>query len=346
MRYGVLELTAVTEGDMPDAATEDFMAVVQSVGPAFGKVAEISGVDQLAVECVLAADFIKGVEARMRRFGEDDREAFTTERVGGFAIAKNLSQAEDDSRIAIVFDSSIWIGMDGAARARKVATMAHELAHPVMTRLRRMSGALEGVVFPSITLTEVARSNARICWDDFRAEAIADVVLQQMATADEPGGGSRPLPLAEISLSGYVEQAKVQLSVAYPAWADRVQAYREWKMKLDDMWFPTLRDLGEMRTLMVMTLGCRGFESHEPIDPAVSALPAYNLYFGEPWEAYIAAIRRLPSITTPENHREIEREILDVGEASFKDALKALGLTADDLPDRHNDVHVTEPQRV
>jgi hypothetical protein len=294
----------------------------------------------------LSADFIKAVEARMRRFGEDDREGFTTERVGGFAVAKNLSQVEDDSLIAIVFDASMWAGMDGAARARKVATMAHELAHPVMTRVRRMSGALEGVIFPSQTLNEGARSNARIDWDEFRAEAIADVVLQGMVTADEPGGGSRPVPLAEISLAGYVEQARMQMGAAYPAWADRVQTYREWKMKLGDMWFSTLRDLDQMRTLIAMTLGCRGFESNEPIDPAVAALPAYKLYFGEPWEAYIAAIRRLPSITTPENHCDVEREILDLGEASFKHALKALGLTADDLPDRHNEVHVTEPQRV
>jgi hypothetical protein len=117
-------------------------------------------------------------------------------------------------------------------------------------------------------------------------------------------------------------------------------------MKLDDMWFPTLRDLGEMRTLLAMTLGCRGFESNELIDPAVSALPAYQLYFGEPWDAYIAAVRRFPSITTPENHRDVEREILDVGQASFKHALLALGLTADDTPDRHSEVHVTEPQRI
>lgn len=347
MRYGILEMTVTVDGDgIPDAATDDFMAMVKAVGPAFGKVAAISGVDQLAVDCVLAQDFVKSVEARMRRFSEDDREGFKTERVGGFAVAKNLSQVEDDSLIAIVFDASMWAGRDGVARARKVATMAHELAHPVMTRVRRMSGALEGVIFPSQTLTEVARSNARIDWDEFRAEGIADAVLQGMATADEPGGGSRPLPLAEISLTGYVEQAQTQLAAAYPAWADRVQTYREWKMKLDEMWFPALRDLGEMRTLIAMTLGCRGFESNDPIDSAVWALPAYQLYFGEPWEAYIAAIRRLPFITTPENHREVEREILDVGEASFKHALKALGLTADDLPDRHNDVHVSEPQRI
>jgi hypothetical protein len=347
MRYGVLEMTVTVDSDAIEAdAKNDFSDFARAVGPAIGKVAEISGVDQLTVQCVLAADFIKAVEARMRRFGEDDREGFTTERVGGFAIAKNLSQVEDDSLIAIVFDASLWAGMDGAARARKLATMAHELAHPVMTRVRRMSGALDGVVFPSVTLTEVARSNARIDWDEFRAEAIADVVLQGMATADEPGGGTRPLPLAEISLSGYVEQAKVQLGAAYPAWADRVQTYREWKMKLGDMWFQTLRDLGEMRTLLAMTLGCRGFESNDPIDSAVSALPAYQLYFGEPWDAYIAAVRRFPSITTPENHRDVEREILDVGEASFKGALKALGLTADDLPDRHSEVHVTEPQRI
>jgi hypothetical protein len=347
MRYGILEMTVTVDGDGIEAdAKNDFTDFARAVGPAIGKVAEISGIDQLAVECVLAEQFVKAVEARMRRFGEDDREGFTTERVGGFAVAKNLSQAEDDSLIAIVFDASMWAGMDGAARARKVATMAHELAHPIMTRVRRMSGALDGVVFPSQTLTEVARSDARINWDEFRAEDIADVVLQGMATADEPGGGSRPVPLAEISLSGYVEQAQMQMGAVYPAWADRVQAYREGKMTLGDMWYSTLRDLCQMRTLMAMMLGCRGFESHEPVDPAVSALPAYKLYFGEPWEAYIAAIRRVPSITTPQNHRDVEREILDVGEASFKHALKALGLTADDLPDRHSEVHVTEPQRI
>jgi hypothetical protein len=70
------------------------------------------------------------------------------------------------------------------------------------------------------------------------------------------------------------------------------------------------------------------------------------MYFGKPWEAYIEAIRRLPLITTPENHRAVEREILDVGEASFKQALLALGLTAEDKPDRHSEVRVTEPQRV
>jgi hypothetical protein len=54
----------------------------------------------------------------------------------------------------------------------------------------------------------------------------------------------------------------------------------------------------------------------------------------------------VPSITTPENDREVEHEILAVGDASIKHALKALGLTADDLPDRHNHVHVIEPQRI
>jgi hypothetical protein len=347
MRYGILEMTASVEGDdIEAAAKDDFTGLVRAVGPAFGKVAELSGIDQLAVECVLAADFIKAVEARMRRFSEDDREGFTTERVGGVVAAKNLSQAEDDSKVAIVFDASMWAGIDGAARARKAAIMAHEVAHPVMTRVRRISGALEGVVFPSVTLTEVARSNARIDWDEFRAEAIADLVLQGMTTVTEPDGESRSLPLAEISLSGYVEQAKTQLGTAYPAWADRVQTYREWKMTLDEMWFSTLRDLGEMRTLLAMTLGCLGLDSNEPIDPAVSALPAYQLYFGEPWEAYIAAIRRLPIITTPTDHRDVEREILEAGEASFKQALHSLGLTADDLPDRHSEVHVTGPQRI
>jgi hypothetical protein len=347
MRYGILELTVTVEGDgIPDAAKEDFTALVPAVGPAFGKIAEVSGIDQLAVECVLADQFVKAVESRMRRFGDSDQGPYTTERVGGFAVAKNLSQVEDESKVAIVFDASMWTGTDGAARARKAATMAHEVSHPVMTRVRRMSGALDGVIFPSQTLTEVARSSARIDWDEFRAESFADMVLQEMATADEPGGGTHPLRLAEISLAGYVEQAQMQLGAAYPAWADRVQEYREGRKTLADMWYSTLRDLGEMRTLIAATMGCMGVDSTEPIDPTVSSLPAYQLYFGKPWEAYIDAMGRLPLVTTPVNHRDVEREILEAGEASFRKALIALGLTADDLPDRQCEVHVTEPQRI
>ena len=40
MRYGVLELMAVMEGDIPDAAKEDFTAEVPTVGPTFGEVAK------------------------------------------------------------------------------------------------------------------------------------------------------------------------------------------------------------------------------------------------------------------------------------------------------------------
>lgn len=336
----------VEGGGVPGAAQEDFTAMLAAVGPAFGKIAELSQIDQLSVECVLAEDFVKAVKPRMRRFGDSDQGDFATERVGGFAVAKNLSQVEDDSRIAIVFDANLWAGMDGAARARKVATMAHELSHPVMTRVRRMSGALDGVIFPSQTLAEVARSSARIDWDEFRAEAMADMVLQAMTTADEPGGGSRPLRLAEISLTGYVEQATAQLGNAYPAWADRVVGFGIGRLTLDEMWTQTLRQLGQMRTLIAMMLGCLGTESNESIDAAVSALPAYQLYFGKPWEAYIEAIRRLPFITTPKDHHHVEREVLDTGEASFRQALKALGLTADDFADRHSYVHVTDPLRV
>jgi hypothetical protein len=347
MRYGVLDLTAVVDGSgIPAVAQEDFIALMQALGPAFGKLAAIGGIDQLAVECVLAEDFVNAVEARMRRFDDSDQGGFTTDRIGGVVAAKNLPQADDDSHVAIVFAADVWVDSGNPPLAQKTTIMAHELAHPVMSRVRRMSGALDGVIFPSRTATEIARSSARIDWDEFRAEAIADVVLQGMATTTEPDGESRPLRLADILMADYAEQAKIHLASAYPAWADRVQKYREWELSLGDMWSQTLQQLGQTRTLVARMLGCAGAESDKPVDVQVSALPAYRLYFGEPWEAYVNAMRGARLVTTVNEHLEVEREVLDLGEASFRHALRALGVTASELPNRQSDVRVVEPQRV
>jgi hypothetical protein len=346
LNHGVLELQAIVDGaDIPDSDRQEFTALVDVVGPAFGLLAEQAEVDFLEVECVLAANFVTAVEARMKRLSDGDQEGFTTERVGGVVAAKNLPQAADDSRVAIVFAHETLRALVGGT-VNRAAFVAHEIAHSVLSRVRRMSGALDGVVFPSQTLTEISRSSARIDWDEFRAEALADQIIQAMATVTEAGGGSRPLRLAEISGPGYLEQAKTQLAAAYPAWPDRVQAYREYRLALGDMWIATLRSVGQMRTLMAMMMGALGIDSDAPVDPELAALPAYRLYFGALWDEYINTVRHSPILTTVSEHREIELTVLRAGEASFRFALLALGLTADDLPDRQAHVHVVAPQRL
>ena len=85
-------------------------------------------------------------------------------------------------------------------------------------------------------------------------------------------------------------------------------------------------------------------DSSEQLPTDIIELPAYSLYFGERWEAYVATLRAAPILTTVGSHSSVEHEILAVGESSFRDGLTALGLTADDLPNREAYVHVSEPR--
>lgn len=341
----VMEVSVTFEGEVPEEVQPDFASLANAMGGLFGRLASTMGIDHLDVECVLAHDFREAVESRLRRLGDGDQQGFTTERVGGVVVGKNLPQVEDQSRIAVVFAPELWIDSGGFAPAQKVATMAHEIAHTVMSRARYMSGALEGVVFPSQTLTEVARSSARIDWDEFRAEALADTVLQTVATTGE-GDNVRPLRLADFASTLYHDQASSQLAAAYPAWADRVDAYMDRQISLDDLWYATLQKLGQLRTLIAMFTGAMGRESDQPLAADLSAQHAYRLYFGEPWEEYVRTMRVSPILPTVSEHRGVEAEVLRVGEGSFRAALLALGLTADDLPNRTAYVHVSEPRRI
>jgi hypothetical protein len=299
----------------------------------------------LCGQCVLAENFQRSVESRLRRLGDGDQQGFTTERIGGTVVGKNLPQTEDQSQVAVVFAPELWTATGLFPPVQRVATMAHEVAHTVMSRGRYMSGALNGVVFPSQTLTEIARSSTRIDWDEFRAEALADVFLQYMATTGE-GDNAKPTRLADYAGERYHDQARSQLAAAYPSWADRVVAYRIGDLGLVDLWSETLRQMSQLRTLMAMMIGAMGRDSDQPVATDLSSLEAYRLYFGAPWEAFVQTMRASPILPAVSEYRDIEVEVLRVGENSFRAALLALGITADDQPDRTAYVHVSDPQRV
>jgi hypothetical protein len=104
IRIGAL----VQAPSIPDDRQGEFERLVDQIGLAFAQLAATSGVNELEVSCVLADDFVNDIEWRMRRLGESEREGFTTERIGGVVVAKNLPQNEDDSQVAIVFAPKIW----------------------------------------------------------------------------------------------------------------------------------------------------------------------------------------------------------------------------------------------
>jgi hypothetical protein len=90
------------------------------------------------LDLLLTDTFVADVQRLMRPLAEETpSEPFTTDRVGGTTVAKNLPQLDDKSQVAIVFSSNLWRGAEGTqpfARAAQMALVAHELAHPLFER--------------------------------------------------------------------------------------------------------------------------------------------------------------------------------------------------------------------
>lgn len=134
---------------------------------------------------VLAEDFVTEVSRWLPAWTRaDEGEEFTTTREGGIVAAKTLDQAGDCSDMVIVFDDSFWPHVDQDNRARAIAAPLadHKRAHPIIDRTRHVSGAMDGVLIPSATGTEIARSMGRIFVDEYRADRLADLVLGELRT--------------------------------------------------------------------------------------------------------------------------------------------------------------------
>src|ERR1700730_10106800 len=121
---GIRMEALVQARSIPTNQQQEFVRLVEHIGAVFAQLAANAGVDNLKVTCVLADNFVMEIERRMRRLGESEREGFTTERVGGVVVGKNLPQKEDDSEVAIVFAPELWVA-DGFD-AYRVAVVAHE----------------------------------------------------------------------------------------------------------------------------------------------------------------------------------------------------------------------------
>src|SRR5438132_8850316 len=198
---------------------------------------QLKGIPESQISLLFTDDLV-GAVRKHARYGEDAGALFSADRIGGVVAAKNLPQTEDYSEVLIVFDTRWWSNEPangGAARLEQLFLLAHELCHPLMERARYCSGALDGVIFPSFTGNEAARSLSRILADEYRADRIADSYLRQLANTNIHGE-VRPVGMGEVLGASYLEAAFASVAQAHPLWPDFVQNYREWGSDLSTMW--------------------------------------------------------------------------------------------------------------
>lgn len=321
---------------------ERFTNAVTGAVEVFRGLARIYGVELPELLVVGTLDFQASVHDLLQQLHGPDQPAYTTERLGGTAIAKNIPMNEDYSKIAIVMSAHPWApGEESRGLAIGLFLLGHELTHAVLARLRVLSGALDGVTFPSTTPRLAARSITRIAVDEVRADRVADIVLSQSVTKTVEGEEVR-VNITDAELLGptpYRDALAVLLVTrVYPGWRDAVNEYRNFGVTLEDL----MRKLIE-ETDQVMT--CVGHaeaeaqstpESADLFVPPASAGPGATWLIGPVWKAIRTVSIEHPLVPALSDFKAAELAILDEGERELFAMWERLGITFDPLrPDSH-----------
>jgi hypothetical protein len=288
------------------------------------------------IKLLVADDFVTAVRGNQR-----DEEPFVAERPFGRVGAKNLAQDEASERVVIVFDSQV-----GNDRWRALGLIAHELAHPILTRARHASGVLDNVVYPSHTPTEIARSISRIGFDEYRADTIADIVLGAARTRTVDGVHS-PARTWDLLGQDYWEGVREYFSGLYPQLPDLVQTYREWRLDLMSIWVEVVR---QSEAIVTAFMHARAHADGADDDIAIldsnriRSLPFVRLYLADTLPPYLNAVRMGPILPQMEEVASLDAQVVAAGESMLREIWRRLGLTFSEKTEaREFGIHVSAP---
>lgn len=221
------------------------------------------------------------------------------------------------------------------------------MAHPVIERARQVAGVMEDVPRPSVTADQTMRSMARIMAGEYRADGLADLVLGQCVTIGAPGDTQ---PASHWALRGheYLENVRAVVERAHPAWPDLVQAYREWRIPIEEMWGSLITSIDQTLTMILHAQAAADaaeFGMNILEEPALAELPATRLYLAPTWSTFIAAIRQQPLLAPMKLVPEIEARVTESGAGSVRTILRLLGVTPVDHGDGAWGIEVQAPIR-
>ncbi len=313
----------------------------------FIKTAAEVGMPKL-IEIILAEDFDKTVLERMRKNKEYENQ-FTSERPFGHVAAKNLAQDDLQEHVVIVFNASDWsreMSNTGNGKLLQLALIAHELAHPFLARMRQASGAAKGVVYPSITPSESAKSLSRIIVDEYHADFLADLIVNQLCTKNV-NGGSSPAHVWDVLGQLSLESLKQYLSDAGTIFPGHVNSYRTRQIPLNLMWGKILNETAHLFTMYIhaRALADVSGETILMLDaPEIKSLPFVRKYLMESTYVFLNKLREHRPLVSVEKWREMETDVIPAGELAFMDIWKRLGLTFREVtPQQPFHIIVTEP---
>jgi len=312
-----------------------FGQLASRVHAAFVPFAQERGCPPVAIEAVLAVDFLREVREALADANDDAADTFKVERVGGTVAAKNVALDSDGEVVRVIFDAQLCTNATTAGVAWAVNLIAHEFAHPFLSRMRASSGALEGVPNPSLTPTQMARSICRTAADEYRADSLADLVLGVVISVTN-SQGTEALRYGDLTQGSYGETVAEALSTAvWPTLPELVMSYRIHAVDLMSMWNRVVQTTDQVFTLLAHaeaeahSLGLDG-----PLEAGSATHPASQFLLRDAWLPVAAMLKEQELLPAVADWREAEEQLLDVGEACLFEMWQRLGLRpTDERPD-------------
>jgi hypothetical protein len=340
------ELDVSSEG-VDAEVVEQFSSTVRFAHQVVSSVPQFAGVPSTKVQAVITSDFVATVQRVLDDSGQPG-DPYAVERLGGSAVAKAMRTSDDYSAHTVVFDATQWPADSNPVSPFGLVLAAHEMSHVMLGRSRWASGALEGVVFPSVTPVESARSMVRTAVEELRADILAGTALGIAAstTVDGETRPSRPGDL--IGHDGYRTQLAAVLDAnVYPGWPDIVQRYRTRQMPLDQMWKHIGQSTDQVLTLLAHCQAESHFaeESTGVFDEAMAEHRGVELYLRPTWDPIMEALASQRVLPDFADTQSAELELLDVAEAAVMALWERLGLTMDIRDEREYAIRVSKPER-
>jgi len=308
---------------------------------------ERSEVPESKLTLVIADDLVCSVNEHTKLLFNEEQK-FSAERLAGMVAAKNLPQTEDYSEVVIVFDANRWKASDeqhGAGRLQQLLLVAHEMMHPLQSRGRYASGALDDVIYPSFTGGELARSLTRILADEYGADLFADLYLRQVTTA-EMDGELKPVGIWEVSGLSYIEMAVSVVEQAHPLWPDIVDDYRKRRTDLATMWGNLVHNFEMTLTSLVHAQAAADAANGPSLldDEPILSEPARKLYLG-PFNDFLDLIRCHQILPKLSDTKTMDRALVQKGEQLILAIWQRLGLSIEEKPNRQWALWVNAPMR-
>lgn len=291
----------------------------------------------MAVEVVWAKDFAKTTQEILEQAHHSEHFAanynYSTERLGGEAVAKNIAITADSSLIKIVLNKNMLSMAFNEATIATIFVIAHELTHPIIDRTRAKLGILDGVNFPSKTPTEYARSISRSASDEYWADHLASIILGTITTATPSEGGEK-FKLNHGHVYGGTEDYRQQISRVldshiYPGWPRRTLEYRVGNIDLDTLWEKTLTETDQVITLLAHSQACEdnSGKNNSVFTEQITKHKAFRLYLGPAWQKISDSLRSMPIALGIDGFAESDLAITNAGEIALKEMWKNLGIS-------------------